>query len=85
MLDCLDFSACLVHWLAIPMNATSEHEQPEQTEQPRRHYIADNEAHFAFKNEWKKIPGNRFTAEELTFAGDWQFEEPQDVVHWPCP
>ena len=65
--------------------------QVAQNEQPPRHYIEDNEAHFAFKAKWKELPGNRYTPEEirnsdaLKCADNWRRAETDDVILWPCP
>ena len=64
---------------------------PEQAASVPRHYIADNDAHFAFKSEWKKILGNRYTAEEIhqsdTLCTEdlWKRAEAEPEFLWPCP
>jgi hypothetical protein len=49
---------------------------------------ADANRRFELKEEWKKQPGNRYTAEEILAparASEWKLAEPEEKYIWPCP
>ncbi len=49
---------------------------------------ADANRRFELKEEWKKRPGNRYTAKEIRAAArnsEWKLAEPEEKYIWPCP